>query len=134
MAKVSLLSSVCFFQPSHKEEITVETLYSENFPNQLPLDTDGSKDFMKRWIYLIRSISGLVNRIMKSSSRVRLFSTLWTVAYQASPSMGFPRQEYWSEWPFPPPGDLPDPNIESASLMSPVLAGRVFTTSATWEA
>ena len=45
--------------------------------------------------------------------------------------MGFPRQEYWSELPFPPSGDLPDPGIEPTS---PVLADRFFTASATWEA
>ena len=39
--------------------------------------------------------------------------------------MGFPRQEYWSGFPFPPPGDLPDPGIEP---MSPALAGGFFTT------
>ena len=44
---------------------------------------------------------------VKSRSRVRLFATQWTVAYQALPSMGFSRQEYWSELPFPSPGDLP---------------------------
>ena len=49
---------------------------------------------------------------MKSLSRVRLFATLWTVAYQASPFMGFSKQEYWSGLPFPSPGDLPDPGIE----------------------
>ena len=49
---------------------------------------------------------------VKSLSRVRLFVTLWTVAYQAPPSMGFSRQEYWSGLPFPSPGDLPDPGIE----------------------
>ena len=42
-----------------------------------------------------------------------LFSTPWTVARQAPLSMGFSRQEYWSGVPFPPPGDLPDPGIES---------------------
>ena len=47
--------------------------------------------------------------------------------------MGFPRQEHWSGLLFPPPGDLPDPGIQPASLASPVLAGRFFTTSATWE-
>ena len=52
---------------------------------------------------------------MKSLSRVRLFVTPWTVAYQASPSMGFSRQEYWSGLPFPSPGDLPDPGIEPGS-------------------
>ena len=51
----------------------------------------------------------------------------------ASLSMGFSRQEYWSELPCPPPGDLPDPEIESMSLTSPALAGRFFTTSATWK-
>ena len=39
--------------------------------------------------------------------------------------MGFPRQEYWSGESFPPPGDLPDPGIES---VSPALAGDFFTT------
>ena len=37
--------------------------------------------------------------------------------------MGFPRQEYWSGLPFPPPGDLSDPGIEPVSLVSPALAG-----------
>ena len=52
---------------------------------------------------------------VKSLSRVRLFATPWTVAYQAPPSMGFSRQECWSGLPFPPPGDLPDPGIEPGS-------------------
>ena len=52
---------------------------------------------------------------MKSLSHVRLFVTLWTVTYQASPSMGFSRQEYWSGLPFPSPGDLPYPGIEPGS-------------------
>ena len=52
---------------------------------------------------------------MKSLSRVQLFATPWTVAYQAPPSMGFSRQECWSGLPFPSPGDLPDPGIEPGS-------------------
>ena len=64
----------------------------------------------------------------------RLSVAPWTVACQAPLSMEFPRQEFWSEWPFPPPGDLPDPGIELTSLASPALADRFFTTSATWEA
>ena len=52
---------------------------------------------------------------MKSLSCVRLFATPWTVAYQASPSLGFSRQEYWSGLPFPSLGDLPDPGIEPGS-------------------
>ena len=46
---------------------------------------------------------------------VQLFVTPWTVAYQAPPSMGFSRQEYWIELPFPSPGDLPDPGIKPQS-------------------
>ena len=60
---------------------------------------------------------------------VPLFVTPWTVAHQAPQSMGFPRQEYWSGLPYPPPGDLPDSGIEIASLVFPVLAGRFFTTA-----
>ena len=60
--------------------------------------------------------------------------TLWTVAPQALLSLGFFRQEYWNGLPCPPPGDLPIPGIEPASLTSPALAGGFFTTSATWEA
>ena len=52
---------------------------------------------------------------VKSLSRVRLFVTPWTVAYQAPPSMGSSRQECWSGLPFPSPGDLPDPGIEPRS-------------------
>ena len=48
-------------------------------------------------------------------SRLRLFSTLWTVAHQAPLSMGFFRQDYWSGLPCPPPGDLLDPGIEPGS-------------------
>ena len=59
---------------------------------------------------------------------------LWTIAHQVHLSMGFSRQEYWSGLPCPSPGNLPEPGIEPASLMSPTLAGGFFTTSATWEA
>ena len=52
---------------------------------------------------------------VKSLSRVRLFATPWTVAYQAPPSMGFSRQEHWSGLPFPSPGDLPKPGIKPGS-------------------
>ena len=52
---------------------------------------------------------------VKSFSCVQLSGTPWTVAYQALPSMGFSRQEYWSGLPFPSPGDLPNPGIEPRS-------------------
>ena len=52
---------------------------------------------------------------VKLLSRVRLLATPWTVAYQAPPSMGFSRQEYWSGLPFPSPRDLPNPGLEPGS-------------------
>ena len=52
---------------------------------------------------------------VKLLSCVRLFAIPWTVIYQASLSMGFSRQEYWSGLPFPSLGDLPDPGIEPRS-------------------
>ena len=77
-----------------------------------------------------------INLIMcaESLSLVQLFVTLWPIASQAPLSLGFFRHEYWSELPCPSPGDLSDPGMEPMSLMSPALAGRFFTTSATWEA
>ena len=65
---------------------------------------------------------------MKSLSRVRLFATLWTVAHQAPPSLGFSRQEYWSGLPFPSPWDLPDPGIEprSPALQADTLTSEPF--------
>jgi len=54
-------------------------------------------------------------RKWKLLSRVQLFANPWTIAYQAPLSMGFSRQEYWSELPFPSPGDLPDPGIKPRS-------------------
>ena len=58
-----------------------------------------------------------------SLSHVQLFVAPWTTAHKAPLSMGFSRQEYWSEFPFPPPGDLPNPGIETASPVAPELTG-----------
>ena len=62
-------------------------------------------------------------------SHVQLFATPQTVDCQTL-SMKFSRQEYWSEFPFPSPGDLPDPGIKPAS---PLLAGRFFTSVPIWK-
>uniref|UniRef100_A0AC11CV43 LSM3 homolog, U6 small nuclear RNA and mRNA degradation associated n=1 Tax=Ovis aries TaxID=9940 RepID=A0AC11CV43_SHEEP len=67
-------------------------------------------------------------------SRVQLCATPWTIACQAPLSMAFSKQEYWSASPCPPPGELPEPEVGPVSLMSPALAGGLFTTSAPWEA
>ena len=54
--------------------------------------------------------------------------TQWTVAHQIPLSMGFSRQEYWSELSFPPPGDLPEPGIKPVSPVTLALEGGFFTT------
>ena len=57
----------------------------------------------------------LIKAKLKSLSPVRLFVTPWTVAYQASPFIGFSRQGYWSGLPFHSPGELPNSGIEPTS-------------------
>ena len=57
----------------------------------------------------------IANDSMKRKVKVKLFATPWTVAYQAPLSMEFSRQEYWSGWPFPSPGYLPNLGIEPGS-------------------
>ena len=69
--------------------------------------------------------------VLSHFCHVQLCVTLWTVAHQAPLSMGFSRWEYWSGLPCSLPGDLPDPEKELASLMSPALTGGFFTTSTT---
>ena len=69
--------------------------------------------------------------MLRHSSHVQLFVTIWTIAHQVPLSVGFSRQEYRSRLPFPSPGYLPDPGIEPGP---PALADGFFTTSATWEA
>ena len=64
--------------------------------------------------------------LRQSVNRVQLFVTSWTVAREALLSTGFPRQKYWHGLSFPPPQDLPDPEIKLASLESPALEGGFF--------
>ena len=80
------------------------------FPSPGNLPDLGSNQLLLYWLLLL---------LLSHFSRVRRFATPWTAAYQAPPSMGFSRQEYWSGVPLPSP---------------PVLAGRFFTISTTWEA
>ena len=76
--------------------------FEKGFMEEVTFETD-----LKLWMK--------VKVKVKLLSRVRLFGTPWTVTYQAPPSMGFSRQEYWSGLSFPSPGDLPDPGIEPGS-------------------
>ena len=92
------------------------------------------------WDLALRSCSVVFERLLgfwanerkkvKSLSHVQHFATPWTVAHQASPSMEFSRQEYWSGLLFPSPGDLPDPGIEPGS---PTLQADAFLYKMWWE-
>ena len=70
----------------------------------------GIREFHNEYLH---SHTSFLLSSLKLLSHVLLFVTLWTIAYQASLSMGFSRQEYWSGLPFPSPGDLSNPGIKS---------------------
>ena len=72
--------------------------------------------------------------VLSHFSRVQFFTTLWTVACQVPLSKGFSRQEYWSGWPCPPPGNIPNLGIKPTFPMSTALAGKFFAYLVTWEA
>ena len=92
------------------------------------LDSCGNKGLLHQDICNNQPCPSLVC-VLSHFSCLRLFATLWTVAHKAPLSMGFSRQEHWSGFPCPPPGDLPNPGIEPVSLKSPVLAGGSWTPS-----
>ena len=79
-----------------------------------------------------------VYRVCMSAKLLQSCTTQWDPmdcslpGCQAPLSMGFSWEEYWSELPCPPPGDLLDPRVELASLTSPALSSGFFTTNATW--
>ena len=73
----------------------------------------------------------MCHAVLTHFSCVWLCATLWTVTLQPPLSMGFSRQEYWSGFLCPSPGDLSDPGIEPESLKSPASAGRFLTPSST---
>ena len=79
------------------------------------IDVDTCAYFTPATVVIVIPVGARVFNEVKSLSRVRLFETPWTVAYQAPPAMGFSRREYWSGVPFPSPGDLPDPGIKPGS-------------------
>ena len=68
---------------------------------------------------------------VSTHAQSHLFAVAWTKEPDWLQSMGFSRQENWNGLSFPTPGDVPDPDIEPASLASPALTGRFFTTSTT---
>ena len=90
----------------------------------------GKKE-MKKKVSKVSCLSDWENESeseVKSLSHVWLFATPWTVAYQAPPSMGFSRHEYWSGLPFPSPGGSSQPRDQIQGSCSP---GRCFNLWAT---
>ena len=88
------------FRP-HKQKIS---LCKKEIWNQLTSGTN-----------LLREFIEVAEILFRFFCNFWLFATPWTTAHQALLSIGFPRQEYWSGLPFPPPGDLPDPGIKPGS-------------------
>ena len=123
-----------------KESTNKDLLYSTGNSSQCYMAAWMGREFGGEWIHSpllstwnYHSINNQLC-VLSCFSHVQLFVTQWTVTRQAPLSMRFFRQEYWSGLPCPSPRDLPNPGIKPVSLMSLALAGRIFTTSATWEA
>ena len=116
------------FGPPPKISLPCTILYSQNCLND-------EKSFRRSYFVStsFNVIFPLVLLLLNHFSHIQLLATPWTIACQAPLSIGFSRQEYWSGLTCPPPGNLPNKGIKPASLTSPALAGRCFTTSATWE-
>ena len=107
--------------PGKNTGVSCYFLLQEIFPTQgLNLGLTQCRQMLYRLRHKFSSVQSL--------SLVRLFATPWTVARQAPLTMGFSRQEYWCGWPFPSPGDLPDPGIKPTSPAFPASAGGFFTT------
>ena len=113
--------------------LTKKQLICEELTRQGVLARGSSTRASQYFSFLTRKMKVSLHACIPSRfSHVQLFATLWTIAHQAPLSMDFSRQEYWSGLPCPPPGDLPDPGIETN--VSYVSCTGFFTTSATWEA
>ena len=85
-------------------------------------------DCLRLWRQSLRNLDYGFNLfncsfVLSHFSRVWLFATLWTISFEVPLSMGFARWEYWSWLPCPHAGDLPNPGIKFASLMSPTSCG-----------
>ena len=121
----------------HISGIWKKKCYRQSYLQSRNRDTDIENKYMDTKGRGVGGIERLrltyIHCVLCRFSRVQLLTTQWAVAGQTPLSMGFSRQGYWSKLSCPPPWDLP-PGIEATSLMSPALAGRFFTTSATWEA
>ena len=124
--KYLLMFSVCHMK--EQWNILLVSAWIKHTPSLPVLAYNSSDPFPNPTRFLIMYMHACV------LGSIWLFVTPQTIACQAPPSMGFPRQEYCSGLPFSPPRDLPDLGIKPPSPASPALAGRFFTYWATWEA
>ena len=101
--------------------------------SSLPMFITLLSNFFYKLLYLYAFVHSYIYFytacVLSCFSHVRLLVNLWPVACHAVLSVGFSRQEYWSGFPCPSPGDLPNAGIKPTSLMSLALAGGSFTTS-----
>ena len=114
------LSETIFFYTLSASSVSLFSLAANYF---------SSDELCSSCCFYLPELRGLTKVVYVSAlccvlSHVWLSVTPWTVAHQAPLSMGFSRQEYWSGVPYPTPGDLPDPGINTASL---ALASEFFT-------
>ena len=114
---ISSLSTLAFHYVVVCEIVTIITLTYTGLP-----------PFLINLFILFDQFIYFIYGCVLSLSHAWLFAAPWTVACQASLSMEFSRQEYWSDLPFPPPRYLPDPETEPTSPPSPALSGEFFTT------
>ena len=120
----------CTEEPGGLQYIGLQRLGTDLVTKQTALTWKNSS--LYSWFQHFLSVSSLFP-VLSLSSNVQLFTTPWTVACHASLSIGFFRQEYWSGFPFPSPGDLLTQGL-NPYLLNALNASRFFTTSATWEA
>ena len=104
----------CHFMASKWGKKMETVTYFISLGSKITMDCDCSHEIKRHFLLGRKSMTNLVKWV-KLLSRVLLFVTPWTVAYQAPLPMGFSRQEYWSGLPFPSPEYLPKPGTEPRS-------------------
>ena len=116
--------------------LCIKSLWKDTHKKQIKLVTCGCWSLTMSWAdgkdiqyAFLSNISTYMYAYVYMISRVWLIGTPRTVAHQSPLSKGFPRQEYWSGFSFPPPGDLPDPGIKPKSPVSPALQVDVLVLS-----
>ena len=136
LAVQGILTSLLQHHSSNASILWRSACFTVQLPH--PYMTTGKTTALTRRTYVSQVMSLFFNMLSRlvitflSRSKVKvkslrcvwLFATPWSVAYQASPSMGFSRQEYWGGLPFPSPGDLSNPGIEP---WSPTLEADALT-------